>query len=410
MSSLRILFLIENVSILRDRRVRQEAAALSGAGCQVSVICPRLLSEPRLPATLGGLRIYSYAQPWQGAGFFTYALEYAWSLLATFFLMLAISLRRGFDVLHAANPPDLFFLLALPFRLLGKKFVYDQHDLSPEIFAAKFGNRVPSLRRLLLLLERCSYRFADLVIVTNQSLRRLASTRGRCPPKKIAVVRNNPDLSRFACGSARSELKHGAAFLAVYAGIMGTKAGVDRVLRAAYHIVHIRGRKGVHFALLGDGDCRPALQRLARSLQLEPCISWPGFVDHQELLAWLSTADVCLAPDPPNAANQLSTSTKLMEYMSCGKPTVCFDLKEARYSAGSAAAYVQRDDSILLGDAILELLDDPARRRQMGQAGLDRVRQVLNWDHSRRALLEAYRHLSGATLEEIAVETERKAA
>src|SRR5690242_18231850 len=139
---------------------------------------------------LGELRIYSYPQPWQGAGFFTYALEYAWSLLATFSLMLAISLRRGFDVLHAANPPDLFFLLALPFRLLGKKFVYDQHDLSPEIFAAKFGNRVPSLRRLLLLLERCSFRFADLVIVTNQSFRRLATTRGRCPPEKIAVVRN----------------------------------------------------------------------------------------------------------------------------------------------------------------------------------------------------------------------------
>ena len=406
----RILFLIENVSILRDRRVRQEAAALSGAGCQVSIICPRLLSEPRLPAILGGLRIYSYPQPWQGAGFFTYALEYAWSLLATFFLLLAISLRRGFDVLHTANPPDLFFLLALPFRLLGKKFVYDQHDLSSEIFTSKFGNRVPSLRRLLLWLERCSYRAADLVIVTNESFRRLATTRGRCPAEKIAVVRNNPDLSRFACGSARPELKQGAAFLAVYAGIMGTKAGVDRVIRAAYHIVHVRGRKDVHFALLGEGDCRPALQQLARSLQLEPCISWPGFVADQELLAWLSTADVCLAPDPPNAANQLSTSTKLMEYMSCGKPTVCFDLMEARTSAGSAALYVRRDDSILFGDTILELLDDPLRRRRMGQAGLDRVRQVLNWDHSRRELLEAYLRLTGTAMGETAVEQESKAA
>jgi glycosyltransferase involved in cell wall biosynthesis len=404
------LFLIENVSIVRDRRVRLEAAALSGAGCQVSVICPRLLSEPRLPAILGDLRIYSYPQPWQGAGFFTYALEYAWSLLATFSLVFAVSLRRGFDVLHAANPPDLFFLLAAPFRRLGKRFVYDQHDLSPEIFTAKFGGRARWLHRLLLWLERCSYRLADLVIVTNESFRRLATTRGRCLPEKVAVVRNNPDLNRFNCGSLQPKFKQGAAFLAVYAGIMGTKAGVDRLIRAAYHIVHVRGRKDVHFTLLGDGECRPALQQLARSLQLEPFISWPGFVGDQDLLAWLSTADVCLAPDPPNAANQLSTSTKLMEYMGCGKPTVCFDLKEARYSAGSAAAYVRRDDCSLFGDAIMELLDDPALRRRMGQVGLERVRQELNWEHSRRALLDAYRHLSGAFLQEIAAEQERKTA
>ena len=406
----RILFLIENVSILRDRRVRQEAAALSEAGCDVTVICPRLLSEPRLPAMLGGLRVYSYPQPWQGAGFFTYALEYGWCLLATSFLVLVVSWGRGLDVLHAANPPDLFFLLAGPFRLLGKKFVYDQHDLSPEIFTAKFGNRAPRLHHLLLWLERCSYRAADLVIVTNDSFRRLATTRGRCPSEKIAVVRNNPDLSCFNSGSARPELKQGAAFLAVYAGIMGTKAGVDRVIRAAYYIVHILGRKDVHFALLGDGDCRLALQQLARSLRLESYISFSGFVGDQELLAWLSSADLCLAPDPPNAANQLSTSTKLMEYMSCGQPTVCFDLKESRYSAGSAAVYVSRDDSTLFGDAILELLDDPARRRRMGQAGLDRVRQELNWSRSRRALLDAYRHLTGAPLEESAVEKEKKGA
>ena len=410
MPPLRILFLIENISILRDRRVRKEAAALADAGCQVSVICPRLLSEPRLPAMLGGLRIYSYPQPWQGAGFLTYALEYGWSLLATSFLVLAVSARRGFDVLHAANPPDLFFLLAAPFRCLGKKFVFDQHDLSPEIFTSKFGERVPSVHRLLLWLERCSYRFADLVIVTNDSFLRLATTRGHCPPEKVAVVRNNPDLTRFNSGSAQTELKQGAAFLAVYAGIIGTKAGVDRVIRAAYHIVHTHGRKDVHFALVGDGECRPALQQLARSLQLEPYISWPGFVADQELLAWLSTADICLASDPPNAANQLSTSTKLMEYMSCGKPTVCFDLKEARYSAGSAAVYVRRDDSTFFGDAILELLDDPARRRRMGQVGLDRVRQELNWDHSRRAVLEAYCRLTGAPLEETTVEKGKKAA
>ncbi|HEV2116430.1 MAG TPA: glycosyltransferase family 4 protein [Terriglobales bacterium] len=406
----RILFLIENVSILHDRRVRQEAAALSSAGCQVSVICPRLPSEPPIPAVINGLRVYSYLQPWQGSGVLTYALEYGWSLLATSFLVLAACWRGGFDVLHAANPPDLFFLIAAPFRWLGKKFVFDQHDLSPDIFAAKFGARKPLLHWILLCLERSSYRVADLVIVTNQSFRRLAITRGRCPTEKVVVVRNGPDLSRFACGPADPDLKRGAAFLAVYAGIMGTKTGVDRVIRAAHHIVHTRGRSDVHFALLGEGECRPALQRLARSLQVEPYVSFPGFVGDQQLLAWLSTADVCLAPDPPIPVNQLCTSTKLMEYMSCGKPAVCFDLVEARYSAGSAALYVQRDDPALLGDAILELLDDPLRRRRMGQAGLQRVRRQLNWHPSRLELLQAYRQLTGAALEQISSAEDGRAA
>ncbi len=410
MHPLRVVFLIENVSIQRDRRVRQEAAALAGAGCEVSVVCPRLKTEAQLPDFAEGARVYSYLQPWQGAGLLTYALEYSWSLLASSFLVLVICLRNGLDVLHAANPPDLFFLLAIPLRWLGKRFVYDQHDLSPDIFVAKFGSRVRLLHRLLLFLERCSYGLADLVIVTNQSFRRLASTRGRCAPAKIVVVRNGPDLRGFERGPAKAKLKRGAAFLAVYAGIMGTKAGVDRVIRAAHHIVHERSRKDVHFALLGDGDCRLAMQGLARSLRVEPYVSFPGFLAHQELLAWLSTADVCLAPDPPIPVNQLCTSVKLMEYMSCGKPTVCFDLAEAHCSAGEAAIYVKEDDPAQFGDAILELLEDPARRRRMGEAGLQRVQQELKWDTSRRLLLEAYRRLTGAALPEIGIKEQGKAA
>jgi glycosyltransferase involved in cell wall biosynthesis len=410
MGSLRVVFLIENVSLLRDRRVRQEAAALASAGCEVSVVCPRLKTEPRLSVFAEGARVYSYLQPWQGTGLLTYALEYGWSLLATTFLVLVIGLRNGLDVLHAANPPDLFFLLAIPLRWLGKKFVYDQHDLSPDIFTTKFGGHLRRLHRLLLFLERCSYGLADLVIVTNQSFHRLAITRGGCPAAKIVVVRNGPDLQRFECGPAKARLKRGAAFLAVYAGIMGTKAGVDRVIRAARHIVHERGRKDVHFALVGDGDCRLALQELARSLQVEPYVFFPGFVGDDELLAWLSAADVCLAPDPPIPVNQFCTSTKMMEYMSCGKATVCFDLTEARYSAGDAAVYVKEDDPSQFGDAILETLGDAVRRRRMGQAGVQRVRQELQWENSRRRLLEAYRRLTGAALPEIAAEEKARAA
>ena len=410
MRSLRVLFLIENVSILRDRRVRQESAALTAEGHEVSLICPRIKGEPHAPALINGARIYSYPQPWQGAGIAGYLMEYSWSLAATAFLTLYIWLRHGVDIVHAANPPDMFFLLAAPLRILGKKFVFDQHDLSPDIFTAKFGSRARPLHRALLFLERCSYRFADLVIVTNESFRQLATGRGRCPPEKICVVRNNPDPGRFRSGVAHPELKQGAAFLALYAGIMGTKTGLDRVVRAAHHIVHERGRNDVHFALLGDGDCRQSLQVLARSLGLGQHMSFPGFLGDQELLRWLSTADVCLAPDPPIPINQLSTAIKIMEYMSCGKPTVCFELAEARYSAGPAAIYVQRDDACKFGDAILELLDDEPRRLRMGQAGLLRVRQELNWERSRRALLKAYAKLRGAPTLEIAADHRKKAA
>lgn len=223
-------------------------------------------------------------------------------------------------------------------------------------------------------------------------------------------MRNNPDPGRFRCGVAHPELKQGAAFLAVYAGIMGTKTGLDRVVRAAHHIVHERGRNDVQFALLGDGDCRQSLQALARALGVAPHISFPGFLGDQELLRWLSTADVCLAPDPPLPVNQLCTAIKIMEYMSCGKPTVCFDLIEARYSAGPAAIYVPRDDPSQFGDAILELLDDESRRQRMGQAGLLRVCRELNWDRSRRALLKAYASLRGAPAPGITAERRDKAA
>jgi glycosyltransferase involved in cell wall biosynthesis len=406
----RVVFLVENLSILRDRRVRQESAALAVAGYAVSVICPRIQGEPHPPAALGDVCIYSYPQPWQGTGLFSYFLEYGWSLAATCFLLLFIWLRHGLDVVHAANPPDLFFLLAAPLQMLGKKFVFDQHDLSPDLFTAKFGARGQILHRILLYVERCSYRFADVVIVTNESFRSLAISRGRCPADKLRVVRNNPDIGRFQCGAAHPELKQGAAFLAVYAGIMGSKTGVDRVVRAAYHIVRERGCSDVHFALLGDGDCRTALQSLARSLRVEQYISFPGFVGDKELLAWLSTADVCLAADPPIPLNQMCTAIKIMEYMSCGKPTVCFDLTEARYSAGTAALYVREDDPAQFGDAIVELLKDEPRRRRMGQAGLLRVRQELNWESSQRALLQGYEQLLGTPASKLPISRQNTAA
>lgn len=389
----RVVFLIENVSFLRDRRVRQEAAALRDAGLEVSVVCPRIRGEPALPKSRDGVRIYSYFQPWQGRGVASYCLEYFWALFCSFWILLLLSLHPGFDILHAANPPDLFFLLSLPFKLLDKRYVYDQHDLCPELFDVKFGKRAGLLRHLLLFCERCSYRLADLIIVPNQSFRGLGMTRGGQKREKFVIVRNGPDLRRFQPLPPQPALKHGAEFLALYVGMMGEQDGVDRLVRSLSHLVHARGRRDVHFTLLGDGPCLPALERLAEELAVSPYISFPGYVGDRELLAHLSTADLGLAPDPPSPLNHLCTTIKVMEYMTCGRPIVSFDLLETRVSAGHAALYVSEDSPALFGDAILQLLDDPLLRQRMGEYGRERVRRLLHWGRSRQHLLSAYASL-----------------
>lgn len=396
MSPHRVILLVENMSFPRDRRVRQEASALTSVGLEVTVICPRGNKHDTAAFEIvDGVRAYRYVQPWSGKNLTSYLLEYVWAMLCTFYLILRVWVRHGFDVLHAANPPDLFFLIAAPFKLLGKKFVYDQHDLCPEMFEAKF-DRKGLVYRALLLLERCSYRLADLIIVTNQSFHQIAIERGHANLEKLCVVRNGPDLDKFRAVAPRSELKRGATYLALYVGVMGKQDGVDRVIRAAHHIVNVRGCKDIRFALLGTGDCVDELCRLADSLAIDSHIEFLGWMGDKDLLDYLSTADVCLAPDPPVKMNQLSTTIKVMEYMSCGKPIVSFDLLETRRSAGTAAVYVNEDDPALFGDAILQLVNSSARRKKLGDAGHERVRTELHWGRSRELLFDGYERLMGA--------------
>ena len=386
-----VVMLVENMSFPRDRRVRQEAEALSTAGYRVSVVCPRGACEDRAwYEEVGRVRAYRYPQPWSGHGALTYGLEYGWALLATAALLAWIVMRHGVNALHAANPPDMFFLLAAPLRLFGVKYVFDQHDLSPEMYEAKFNGRGAAYR-VLQWLERATYRTADRVIVTNQSFAQIARERGGVRAETVHVVRNGPDLDHFHLGAPRPELKQGARYLALYIGVMGKQDGLERVLEAAHRVAQRRG--DVHFALLGDGDMVPLLRQRVRELGLEETVSLPGWMNDAQLLAYLSTADVCLAPDPPVRMNQLSTMMKIMEYMSCGLPVVSFDLLESRRSAGKAALYVAEDDAVQFGDAILQLLNDPARRARMGAAGLARVRSTLHWGRSRESLLGVYAQL-----------------
>jgi glycosyltransferase involved in cell wall biosynthesis len=389
----RTLMLIENLSFPMDRRMRQEAIALRNAGYEVSVICPRGEHQDVDGFEMfEGIRVYRYPLLWQASSGLGYVLEYSWALSCTFALMLWVFLRHGFDYVHAANPPDLFFLLYKPFGWLGVKFIFDQHDLCPETYETKFKRR-DWVWRLLVKLEGYTHRCAHLVLVTNQSVYQIAQMRGKVPAEKLAIVRSGPDLEYFRRTIPQPELKRGHRYLVAYLGVMSVQDGVDRVVWAAHHLQQLRGADDVLFTLIGKGDCWQQVKKLAQSLGLNGTVQFTGRIPDEDVLRYLSTADVCVAPDPPIPLNHMSTMNKIMEYMACGRPIVSFDLTESRRSAESAAVYVEHDDPELLAQAINDLLEDPNRRSQIGEYGFERVRNDLAWSHSADNLVEAYSRL-----------------
>jgi glycosyltransferase involved in cell wall biosynthesis len=359
------------------------------------VICPRGKEFDQSGyAVIDDIKIYRYPPLFQASGKLGYFLEYGWALFCLGALSLMVWLRDGFDIIHCANPPDLMFLIASPFKLLGKKVVYDQHDLCPELYESKF-RRQDAVYRALLFLERQSYRTADLVISTNQSYRDIARERGDIADERSAIVRNGVDVGRFYRKTPLPELKRPFNYMAVYLGVMGRQDGVDRVVQAAHHVVHTFGRRDVMFAMIGKGECWHELQRQSVELKVVEFVKCLGHVSDDLLLDYLSTADLCLAPDPPDRMNQLSTMTKIMEYMACQRAIVSFDLLETRRSAGDAALYVNQEDTKMFAHAIIELLDDFPRREKMGGIGLQRSIHFVGLDRSRKALLDAYFRLLG---------------
>jgi glycosyltransferase involved in cell wall biosynthesis len=386
--------LIENYSFPWDRRMRHLAITLKEAGYQVTVISPKGKDQKdRVYGLYQGISVYRYPTL-QARGGVGYLCEYSWAFLCTTFLSLFISIRHGFDIIHSANPPDLFFLLAWPYRLFGKKFVYDQHDVCPELYESKFKRR-GAIHRALLALEKGSYHTADLVISTNQSYREIARERGRITDDRSAIVRNGVDITHFYRRISRPELKERFRYMVTYLGVMGKQDGVDRVVQAAHHIVRGFGRKDVLFIMIGKGEMWESLQLLSRELEVNNFMRFVGFIPDDLLLDYLSTSDVCLAPDPPDRMNQLSTMTKIMEYMACERPIVSFDLTETRRSAGDAAVYVEGEDPKLFAEALNELLNDTTRREQMGKVGRYRSIHVVGLDRQRRTLLEAYARMLG---------------
>ena len=389
---MRVLIVVQNLPVPLDRRVWLECQALTAAGYGVSVICPKGPGDPSFEV-LDGVRIHKYAPPPPAKGLFAYVYEFLYCWLRTAYLARREYRTVGFDVLQACNPPDTYFALAALFRPLGVRFVFDHHDLCPEIYAAKFGRAGGLVYRTLLRLERSTFQLADHVISTNESYRQVAMTRGGRAPETVSVVRSGPDLHRLTRRPPVPTLKEGADFLCTYVGIMGRQDGVDQLLDAARVVIHEMGRTDVHFSLLGFGDCLEDLRRQVVRDGLEDYVTFTGRAGDDTLCRYLSTADLGLSPDPRSAFNDLSTMNKTIEYMAFGLPVVAFDLKETRVSAGKAATYVADGDVGGFAKAIVELLDDPARRAEMGRIGQERVVRELAWEHQAPLYVSVYDEL-----------------
>ncbi|MCV7227514.1 glycosyltransferase family 4 protein [Mycolicibacterium komossense] len=386
----RVLILVENLPSPFDRRVWQEATTLHAHGWQVSIICPTGKGYEQTREIVDGIYIYRYRLPTEGNGALSYLAEYSTALWHTFRLAFKVRNERGFDVVHACNPPDFLFLVGGFFKIFAKtRFLFDHHDINPELYEAKFGRR-DIFWKLMVWLERATFRTADISIATNESYRRIAIERGGMDPQRVFVVRSGPMLDRLKIVPAKPALKCGRKYLVGYVGVMGKQEGIDLLLLAAKHIVEDMGREDVHFGLVGGGTSLDEMQRLAVTLGVADYVTFTGRVPDDELLDMLNSADVCVNPDVANEMNDKSTMNKIMEYMALGKPIVQFDLTEGRYSAGEASLYAAKNDAVDMAQKITELLDDPERRERMGAFGLTRVQDELAWEYEVPNLLRAY--------------------
>jgi glycosyltransferase involved in cell wall biosynthesis len=385
----RVLILIQNEPAPSDRHVWNQARALTRAGHHVTIVCPRGEDRDREAfERLEGVAIHRYAARHADGGPVGYALEYASALWRIGRLARRLARERPFDVVHACSPPDFLLLAVLPLRRRGARFIFDHHDLTPELFVSRFGREGGLLHALTLRAERVAWRLADVVLSVNESYRRIAITRGGRRAEDVSVVRTGPDLARFTPTAPDPGLKRGRAHLLSYVGVMGPQDGVDQALRA---LAHLRERRDDwHAIFMGSGDVLEEMRALASQLDLSDVVEFTGWVEHDTIRRVLSTSDVCLAPDPKSPLNDISSMVKISEYMAVSRPIVSFDLMESRASAGEAALYAQAEDVARFAALIDELLDDEPRREAMGVAGRARAERLLAWEHQERALLAAY--------------------
>jgi len=382
-----ILIIVENLPVPFDRRVWQEANTLKEAGAKVSIICPKMKGYNKSFERINDIDIYRHSLPVEANGAFGYFLEYSVALFWEFFLSLKIFIRNKFQVIQGCNPPDLIFIVALFYRLFGVKYVFDHHDINPELYIAKY-NKKGLFYNLMLLAERLTFRTANYSIATNESYKEIAIKRGKMSVEKVQVVRSGPKLDRLIAGEGSHSYKKGRPFLVGYVGVIGEQEGLDLLLESAKFIT--QKRKDVQFAIIGDGTELAKIKTTTIEMGLEDFVDFYGRVDDKTMVEILNTADVCVNPDKPTEMNNLSTMNKIMEYMALKKPIVQFDLKEGRLSAQGASLYAENTSTEDFANKIMWLLDHKEVRLEMGNFGYQRILNELSWQHESEKLINLY--------------------
>ena len=380
-----ILIVVENLPVPFDRRVWQEANTLSENGAKVSIICPIMKGYTKRYEVINEIEIYRHPLPFEASGAIGYLLEYSTALFWEFWLSIKIYSKKKFHVIHGCNPPDLIFIVALFYKLFGVKYVFDHHDINPELFIAKY-NKKGFFYRLMVFFEKLTFKTANFSIATNESYKEIAIRRGGMDPIKVQVIRSGPKLDRLQILPPDVKYKKGRKFLIGYVGVIGEQEGIDLLLQSLKII--ISKRQDIQLAIVGGGTHVEELKKLCSQLNLDDFVDFYGRVSDEVLVGVLNTADVCVNPDKPTEMNNLSTMNKIMEYMALKKPIVQFDLKEGRFSAVEASLYAK--DIIDFSEKIEFLLDDEVLRFKMGNYGYDRVIKELSWDHESEKLVKFY--------------------
>jgi glycosyltransferase involved in cell wall biosynthesis len=382
-----ILMVVENLPVPFDRRVWQEANTLKDAGAKVSIICPKMMEYTDSYESINGIDIYRHPLPIEGNGAFGYLIEYSVALFWEFFLSWKIYLKKRFHVIHGCNPPDMIFLVALFFIFLGVKYVFDHHDINPELYVAKY-NKKGLFYRMMLLFERLTFATAHFSIATNESYREIAIQRGKMAKDRIQVVRSGPRLDRLKLLPPDRQYLKGRKYLVGYVGVIGEQEGLDLLLESVKHVTSIR--KDIQFAIIGGGIDLKRIKQLSVKMGLAEYVDFYGRVPDDLMVSILNTADICVNPDRPTEMNNLSTMNKIMEYMALRKPIVQYNLKEGRFSAQEASLYARCGDTVDFAVKMIQLIDNPELRIRMAEYGYNRVIKELSWDYESVKLTSFY--------------------
>lgn len=386
----KILIIVENLPVPFDTRVWQEATTLVENGYTVSVICPKGKGYEKEYEQLSGVHIYRHDLPTEASGFVGYVKEYGAALYHELRLAKKIYKEIGFDVIHGCNPPDDIYLIAKYFRKYGVKYVFDHHDICPELFEAKFGKK-GLLYKSQTWLERKTYEYCTFAFVTNESYKKIAIERGGMDPQKVYVLRSGPKLERLKIQPPKEELKGGRKYMVGYLGVIGKQEGIQYLLEAAKYIREKMKRDDICYGIVGGGTSLEELKALSVQMGIDDIVTFTGRAPDDMMLDYLNTADICVNPDEYNPMNDKSTMNKVLEYMALGKPIVQFDLTEGRYSAKKASLYAKPNDPVDMAKKITELLDDEEKRKEMSVFGRKRIVEELSWEHTSKVLLEGYR-------------------